>query len=152
MKRSYLFKLEKLNTGVDGAMRLCSSEIVDQESADKLNWIFHNYAGQINDFRIWLDEYRTEKVPLSHINFSCTLMAPMEVSILRKHGLDRTGVFGPMDLLEDFESLMGEILLDEENGKFYLEGEDEEEEWDDFEDENHLQIPRPDKGKGSIII
>ena len=55
--------------------------------------------------------------------------------------------------LEEFESLMGDILLDEEEGQYYLEGERDEPE--DLEDEDYedemVHISRS-AGKGSIII
>lgn len=47
---------------------------------------------------------------------------------------------------------MGDILLDEDEGQYYLEGEkDELEEFNEEEEEEMVHIPRS-AGKGSIII
>ncbi|MEE2923266.1 MAG: hypothetical protein VX619_00675 [bacterium] len=150
MKRLFLYKITKTGTG---SVPVWSSSLVDEEQANKLHFIFHNYAGQKSDFMVFLDEFDTTQVPLSHIDTSATLLAPMEINVLRKHGLDRVGIMSPLDLLEEFESLMGDILLDEDEGQYYLEGEKDEPE--DLADENYeeemVHIPRS-TGKGSIII
>lgn len=150
MKRLFLYKIMKTGTG---SISVWSSSLVNEEQANKLHFIFQNYAGQKSDFAVYLDEFDTQRVPLSHINTSSTLLAPMEINVIRKHGLDRTGILSPVDLLEEFESLMGDILLDEEEGQYYLQGEREQPE--DIEDEDYedemIHIPRSN-GKGSIII
>ena len=150
MKRLFLYKITKTGTG---SVPVWSSSLVNEEQANKLHFIFQNYAGQKSDFMVFLDEFDTSQVPLSHIDTSATLLAPMEINVLRKHGLDRVGILSPLDLLEEFESLMGDILLDEDEGQYYLEGEkDELEEFDEEEEEEEMvHIPRS-AGKGSIII
>ena len=150
MKRLFLYKITKTGTGT---VPVWSSSLVDEEQANKLHFIFQNYAGQKSDFMVFLDEFDTTQVPLSHIDNSATLLAPMEINVIRKHGLDRVGILSPLDLLEEFESLMGDILLDEDEGQYYLEGEKDEP--DDLEEDNYedemVHIPRT-AGKGSIII
>ncbi len=150
MKRLFLYKITKTGTGT---VPVWSSSLVDEEQANKLHFIFQNYAGQKSDFMVFLDEFDTTQVPLSHIDNSATLLAPMEINVIRKHGLDRVGILSPLDLLEEFESLMGDILLDEDEGQYYLEGEKDEP--DDLEEDNSedemVHIPRT-AGKGSIII
>ena len=150
MKRLFLYKITKTGTGT---VPVWSSSLVDEEQANKLHFIFQNYAGQKSDFMVFLDEFDTIQVPLSHIDNSSTLLAPMEINVIRKHGLDRIGILSPLDLLEEFESLMGDILLDEDEGQYYLEGEKDEP--DDLEEDNYedemVHIPRT-AGKGSIII
>ena len=147
MKRLFLYKITKIGTG---SVPVWSSSLVDEQQANKLHFIFQNYAGQKSDFMVFLDEFDTNQVPLSHIDTSATLLAPMEINVLRKHGLDRVGILSPLDLLEEFESLMGDILLDEDEGQYYLEGEKDEPE--ELEDEDEMvHIPRS-AGKGSIII
>lgn len=151
MKRTYLYKITKSGTG---NIPVWSSSLVNEDQANKLHFIFQNYAGQKSDFGIFFDEFDTHKVPLSHFDASSALLSPMEVNVIRKHGLDRTGITCPLDLLEEFESLMGDIVLDEEEGLYYLEGERDE--LEDFHEEDEssddmIHVQRAGR-KGSIII
>lgn len=150
MKRLYIYKIYKTGTGT---VPVWSSSLVNEEQANKLHFIFQNYAGQKSDFSIFFDEFDTHKVPLSHMETSSILLSPMEVNVMRKHGLDRVGITSPLDLLEEFESLMGDILLDEDEGQYYLEGErDEPEDLEDEEESDDLIHVHRSSGNGSIII
>ena len=150
MKRLFLYKITKTGTG---SVPIWSSSLVNEEQANKLHFIFQTYAGQKSDFMVFLDEFDTQQVPLSHVDNSSTLLAPMEINVIRKHGLDRTGILSPLDLLEEFESLMGDILLDKEEGQYYLEGEkDEPEDLEDEDSEDEMVHISRSAGKGSIII
>ena len=146
----FLYQIEKEGTGT---LNIRSSDVVNLEEANKLNWIFENYSGKVQDFALYFDEFSTEKVPLSHCMNRCTALAPLEITILKKHGLTRTGVVTPLDLLEEFEAMMGDLQFDEGNGVFYLPGDEVYDEEGFLEDEEMVEVIREGSGpKGSIII
>jgi len=114
--------MEKQGTG---KINVRSSALVNEAEADKLNWIFQNFSGQRDDFRIFLDEFQTERIPLSHVISYCVPLSPPEISVLSRHGFERTGIVDPLDLLEEFEAHQGEVMYSEEEDNFHLEGDGE---------------------------
>ena len=117
-----LFVMEKQDTG---SIVVRSSALVTDEQADKLNWIFQNFSGKREDFQIFMDEYQTERGPLSHVISYCSPLNAAEVSILRRLGFERTGIVDPLDLLEEFEAHRGGVQYSDDDEKFHLEGEGE---------------------------
>ncbi len=139
-KQSFLFSIEKQRTG---KLQVRSSSIVSQEEAEKLHWIFQNYAGQRKDFQLFFDEFETERVPLSHLHSYAQPLTPIEVGILKKLKLEDTGTITPLDLLEEFEALEGELVFDAEIDTYRMADELESL----LEEEEDLEI-----GDRSIII
>lgn len=122
MEKKILFIMEKQGTG---KVNVRSTALVDEAEANKLNWIFQNFSGQRDDFRLFLDEFQTERIPLSHIISYCVPLSTAEISVLKKHGLETTGIINPLDLLEEFEAHQGEVIYSEEKDIFHLEGDGE---------------------------
>jgi hypothetical protein len=128
-KQRFLFSVEKLHSG---KFQPRSTGIVSQAEAEKLHWIFQNYAGQRKDFQLFFDEFETERVPLSHLHSYCQPLSPIEETLLKKLKLESTGIITPLDILEEFEALEGELVFDPESNNYRMADELE----DPIEDED----------------
>lgn len=139
-EKQFLFLIQKLETG---NLSIKSSCILNEEQANKLLHIFHYYSGRLSDFQIYFDEYSHEKVPLSHFSYSCKPVNTLEINIFKKFNLTQSGAITPILILEEFEAMMGELIINEDTGQYMLDiddfDEDEIIEEDDYAevDENH---------------
>ncbi|MCO4783464.1 MAG: hypothetical protein KC646_14150 [Candidatus Cloacimonetes bacterium] len=128
-EKQFLFLIQKLETG---NLSVKSSCITNEEQANKLLHIFHYYSGRLSDFRIFFDEYSHEKIALSHCSYSCKPVNPLEINILKKFNLTQSGVITPLLILEEFEALMGELIINEDTGQYMLDIEE-------FDDEEVIE-------------
>ena len=146
-EKQFLFSVQKLETG---NLNIQSSSILNEEQANKLLHIFHFFSGRLSDFSIFFDEFSTEKIPLSHFSYSSNQANPLEINILKKFRLLKTGAITPLLILEEFEAQMGELIINEDTGQYVLDVEELDDE-DDILEEDYSEIDE-NEHSGDIII
>ncbi|PCJ19285.1 MAG: hypothetical protein COB02_07810 [Candidatus Cloacimonadota bacterium] len=145
-KKQFLFSVQKLETGT---LNIQSSSIINEEQANKLLHIFHYYSGRLSDFTTYFDEFSTQKIPLSHFSYSSKQLNPLEINILKKFNLLQTGAITPTYILEEFEALMGELIIDEDTGEYILNIEEFNDE--EYIEDDYAEIDENSEGRDIII-